>query len=226
MANSTLNVLNRIIKTEDGSDTIYVPEIDEHYHSIHGAIQESEHVFIKNGFDFSQFDPLHIFEAGFGTGLNVLLTAIRNLNSKREVFYTAIEKYPVNEAIINSLNYHSYFGAEGKEIFKLIHSSEWGKMNRIWSNFSIRKVKGDLIKDPMQGRYELIYFDAFGPDKQPEMWTKEVFDKISEATLKDGIFVTYSSKGDVKKNLKICGFRVTLLPGPPGKRHVIRAVKN
>ncbi len=224
--NSTLTVLNRIIKTEDGSHTLYVPALDEHYHSIHGAIQESEHVFIKNGFDISGSDPLHIFEAGFGTGLNALLTAISNLNSKRVVFYTAFEKYPVDPIIIKSLNYNSYFGEDGLKIFRLIHSSEWGKMNRIWENFSIRKVNGDLIRDSIQGRYGLIYYDAFGPDKQPEMWTTEVFRKIAEVTVKDGIFVTYSSKGVVKRMLRDCGFKVNLLPGPPGKRHIIRAVKS
>jgi len=200
--------------------------MDEHYHSIHGAIQESEHVFIKNGFDFSGSDPLHIFEAGFGTGLNALLTAIRNLNSKRKVIYTAIEKYPVDDTILKSLNYHSFFGAKGLEIFRLIHASEWGKMSKIWNNFELIKVNGDIIKDPIKGRYGLIYYDAFGPDKQPQMWTTEVFSKIAEATLKDGIFVTYSSKGDVKRRLRACGFRVNLLPGPPGKRHIIRAVKS
>jgi tRNA U34 5-methylaminomethyl-2-thiouridine-forming methyltransferase MnmC len=218
--------LNRIIKTEDGSHTLYVPELNEYYHSIHGAIQESEHVFIKNGFDFSESDPLHIFEAGFGTGLNALLTAIRNLNSKRRVVYTTFEKYPVDETIIKSLNYHNFFGTEVSEIFRLIHASEWGKMSMIRSNFGLFKVKGDLVKDPVQGRYGLIYFDAFGPDKQPEMWTTEIFRKISEITVKDGIFVTYSSKGDVKRRLRDCGFRVSLLPGPPGKRHIIRAVKS
>ena len=216
----------KITTTGDGSHTLYVPEMDEHYHSIHGAIQESEHVFIKNGFDFSEYDPLYIFEAGFGTGLNVLLTAIRNLNSKRKVIYTAFEKYPVNETILKSLNYHNFFGAEGLKIFRLIHSSEWGKMNIIRSNFELIKVRGDLLNDPIQGRYGLIYFDAFGPDKQPDMWTTKVFRKIAGVTLKDGILVTYSSKGAVKRRLRDCGFMVSLLPGPPGKRHIIRAVKS
>ena len=200
--------------------------MDEHYHSIHGAIQESEHVFVKNGFDFAGSDPLYIFEAGFGTGLNALLTAIRNLKSKRRVIYTAYDKYPVDATILKSLNYHSFFGPEGSEIFRLIHASEWGKKGIIGYNFEIIKVKGDIVKDPILGRYGLIYFDAFGPDKQPEMWTTEVLGKIARITVKDGIFVTYSSKGDVKRRLRECGFRVSLLPGPPGKRHIIRAVKS
>jgi tRNA U34 5-methylaminomethyl-2-thiouridine-forming methyltransferase MnmC len=217
--------VRNIVTTEDGSHTIYVPELDEHYHSVYGAIQESEHIFIKNGFDVCDTDPLHIFEAGLGTGLNALLTAIRNLYGNREVFYTAIEKYPVDETTVKSLNYQSFFGSAGKEIFNLIHSCGWGQMNRISRNFSLRKVKGDLVTDVIRGRYRLIYFDAFGPDKQPEMWTTDIFRKIGEVTEKEAVLVTYSSKGEVKRNLRACGFKVTLLPGPPGKRHIIRAVK-
>ncbi len=217
--------MKQVVNTADGSHTIYVPELDEHYHSVYGAIQESEHVFIINGFDVCNTDPLHIFEAGFGTGLNALLTAIRNIDGNREVLYTAIEKYPVDETTIKSLNYDSFFGSEGKEIFSLIHSCGWGQMNRISRNFSLRKVKGDLVTDVIRGRYGLIYFDAFGPDKQPEMWTADIFRKIGEVTEKEAVLVTYSSKGEVKRNLRACGFKVTLLPGPPGKRHIIRAVK-
>jgi tRNA U34 5-methylaminomethyl-2-thiouridine-forming methyltransferase MnmC len=217
--------LNKIITTADGSHTIYVPEMDEHYHSVHGAIQESEYIFIKNGYDVCNTDPLYIFEAGFGTGLNTLLTAIRNLNGNRKVFYTAFEKYPVNKTTINSLNYPGFFGSEGKEIFNLIHSCRWGQMNRINRNFSLKKVKGDLVTDVIVDRYGLVYFDAFGPDKQPEMWTVDIFKKIGEATEKNGVFITYSSKGEVKRNLRTCGFRVILLSGPRGKRHIIRAVK-
>jgi len=222
---SDINFYRNIVTTADGSHTIYVPEMDDHYHSVYGAIQESGHVFIKNGFDVCNADPLNIFEAGFGTGLNALLTAIRNMNGNKKVFYTAYEKYPVDETIVNSLNYPGFFGSEGKETFNLIQSCRWGQMNRISRNFSLKKVKGDLVTDIIQGRYGLIYFDAFGPDKQPEMWTADIFRKIGEATEKDGIFVTYSSKGEVKRNLRACGFRVTILPGPPGKRHIIRAVK-
>ena len=170
--------------------------MDEHYHSVHGAIQESEHVFIKNGFDVCNSDPLHIFEVGFGTGLNALLTALHNLDSNREVFYTAVEKYPVDEKIITSLNYNSIFGPKGEEIFSLIHLSGWNTINRICPNFSLKKVKGDMVNDVITGRYKLIYFDAFAPDKQPEMWTPDIFRKIAEISEKAAVFVTYSSKGN------------------------------
>jgi len=217
--------VNRLIKTSDGSHTIYVPELDEHYHSIHGAVQESRHVFIKNGFDTCKADPINIFEVGFGTGLNALLTAIRSIDGNRQVNYTSIEKYPVHEDIIWSLNHNDFAGKDGKKIFNLIHYSQWNQITPICKNFSLKKIKGDFTDGNHSGAYDLIYFDAFGPDKQPEMWTKEIFNFISAITVKGGIFVTYSAKGEVKRNLTACGFQVGLLPGPPGKRQIIRAVK-
>ncbi len=217
--------MNQIIKTSDGSDTIYVPEMNEHYHSIHGAVQESAFIYINNGFSFSKADPLNIFEAGFGTGLNALLTAIKSREGTREVNYTSIEKYPLSEEITSQLNHHQFAGNDGKDIFHLIHSSPWNSKVNICNNFNLHKIKGDITAIQLSGMYDLIYFDAFGPDKQPEIWTKEIFAGIAAATRKDGVFVTYSAKGEVKRNLKACGFNVSLLPGPPGKREMIRAVK-
>ena len=156
-----------IIKTEDGSDTLYVRELDEHYHSVHGAITESEFIFIKAGFDHCNADPLRIFEAGFGTGLNALLTAIRNLPDRRVVHYTSIEKFPLSEKIIDSLNYKDIVSPEGKLIFERIHSCEWNSHEKICDNFWLNKVRGDLASVSLKGSFDLIYFDAFGPDKQP-----------------------------------------------------------
>jgi len=217
--------LNQLVTTSDGSHTIYVPELDEHYHSVHGAAQESEYIFIRNGFDLCRFDPVNIFEVGFGTGLNALLTATRVINGEREVFYTSVEKYPLDDKIIRSLNHHLYAGTEGKEIFDRIHSAAWGVMSNICHNFNLLKIRGDLTTDALSGNYDLVYFDAFGPNKQPEMWTTNIFARISGITKSDGILVTYSAKGEVKRNLKACGFTVTLIPGPPGKREIIRAIK-
>jgi tRNA U34 5-methylaminomethyl-2-thiouridine-forming methyltransferase MnmC len=217
--------LNNLVTTSDGSHTIYVPELDEHYHSVHGAAQESEYIFIRNGFDFCRSDPVNIFEVGFGTGLNALLTAARSLNIEREVFYTSIEKYPLEDKIIRSLNHHLYAGSEGIEIFDRIHSADWGAISNICPNFNLLKIRGDLTTDDLSGNYDLIYFDAFGPDKQPEMWTTNIFGRISGITKSDGILVTYSAKGEVRRILKTCGFRVTVIPGPPGKREIIRAIK-
>jgi tRNA U34 5-methylaminomethyl-2-thiouridine-forming methyltransferase MnmC len=215
----------QLITTSDGSHTIYVPELNEHYHSIHGAVQESNFIFISTGFDRCRANPVSIFEVGFGTGLNALLTAIKSVSGKREVNYTAIEKYPVDVTIIRSINHHLFAGESGKELSDLIHSAPWDQWVHICRNFNLRKIKGDITVCPLSGKYDLIYFDAFGPDKQPEMWTVELFASIASVTEKDGALVTYSAKGEVKRNLKACGYEVTLLPGPPGKRQIIRAVK-
>jgi tRNA U34 5-methylaminomethyl-2-thiouridine-forming methyltransferase MnmC len=217
--------LIQLVTTSDGSHTLYAQELDEHYHSIHGAVQESNIIFIGAGFDRCHADPLNIFEVGFGTGLNTLLTALRSMSGRREVNYTTIEKYPVGETIISSLNHHLYAGESGKDLSDLIHSAPWDRWVNICKNFNLRKINGDISGYPLSGKYELIYFDAFGPDKQPEMWTPGVFAAIASVTEKGGALVTYSAKGEVKRNLKACGFEVTLLPGPPGKRQIIRAVK-
>jgi tRNA U34 5-methylaminomethyl-2-thiouridine-forming methyltransferase MnmC len=215
----------QLISTSDGSHTLYVPELDEHYHSVYGAVQESEFIFIRNGFDSCDTDPLNILEVGFGTGLNALLTAVKSMAGSRKVNFTSLEKYPLDNGIINALNYNIFAGEKGREIFDLIHSSPWNTRVNICRNFNLKKIETDFTKEQPSGIYNLIYFDAFGPDKQPEMWTREIFTGIASVTEKNGILVTYSAKGEVKRNLKACGFEVTLLPGPPGKRQMIRAVK-
>jgi tRNA U34 5-methylaminomethyl-2-thiouridine-forming methyltransferase MnmC len=217
--------MNELIITSDGSHSIYIPELDEHYHSIHGAVQESTFIFIKNGLEYCMADPISVLEVGFGTGLNALLTAVSSMEGTREVCYTSIEKYPLGEKIIGSLNHYKFAGQNGKEIFQKIHSSPWDTQVNICKNFDLKKIKTDLTKEQLSGRYDLIYFDAFGPDKQPEMWTEKIFAGISSVTGKNGVLVTYSAKGEVKRSLRACGFEVTLLPGPPGKRQMIRAVK-
>ena len=217
--------MNELIVTSDGSHTIFVPELNEHYHSLHGAAQESMLVFIKNGLRYCDANPLNIFEVGFGTGLNALLTAISDSDKKRIIHYTSIEKYPLPENLIQTLNHWTFAGSEGKRIFDKIHNSKWGYTEKVTENFYLKKNKFDLVKETIEGKFDLIYFDAFGPDKQPEMWTRSVLKKISEITLKGGIFVTYSAKGEVKRLLRVNGFKVAMLPGPPGKREMIRAIK-
>ena len=217
--------MRELIITADGSHTLYVPEMDEHYHSIYGAVQESQFIFIKNGFEVSKADPLNILEIGFGTGLNAFLTAIKSMEGKRRVNYTTVEKYPLPADIIDALNYHTYAGEGTGELFRLIHKTRWNSEVNISKNFSIKKIEADVTQSIPDGGYDLIYFDAFGPDKQPEMWSEEVFMRIASLTNENGILVTYSAKGQVKRILKICGFEVTLLPGPPGKRQIIRADK-
>lgn len=214
-----------IILTEDGSHTLFVPELNEHYHSVHGAIQESEYIFIKCGLNFSNADPVRIFEVGFGTGLNAFLTAVNSVSKNRKIFYTAIEKYPLQDSLINGLNYKSFSPPESAYLFERIHNSKWDIGQEISNNFTLKKIKGDIAKQEISGDYDLIFFDAFGPDKQPEMWTDEVFRKIAEITVHNGILLTYSVKGDVKRTLRKNGFKVNRLPGPPGKHQIIRAVK-
>lgn len=217
--------MNQLIKTSDGSHSIYVPELDEHYHSVHGAVQESMHIFINNGFGYCTADPVSVLEIGFGTGLNALLTAVRSMEATREVNYVSLEKYPLDRTIINSLNHMDYAGHDGREIFQRIHSSPWNTSVRICRNFTLNKVETDMTRTKLTGSFDLIYFDAFGPDKQPDMWTSHIFEEIGSVTSTNGILVTYSAKGEVKRNLKACGFDVSLIPGPPGKRQMIRAVK-
>lgn len=200
--------------------------MNEHYHSTFGAVQESSFIFIENGLKFCKSDPLKIFEVGFGTGLNAFLTALEALKGSRRIEYTTIEKFPLEGSIIDQLNYSSFAVTDSNNLFKLIHSSSWNKFNEICMNFSLKKIKGDITSEPFSGCYDLIYFDAFGPDKQPEMWTPEIFLQIAGITEKNGILVTYSAKGEVKRNLRSSGFNVTLLPGPPGKRQITRAIKN
>jgi tRNA U34 5-methylaminomethyl-2-thiouridine-forming methyltransferase MnmC len=217
--------LNKIVTTSDGSHTIYVQELNEHYHSIHGAVQESTHIFIKNGFETCKADPLNIFEVGFGTGLNALLTASKCSAGDRVVNYTSIEKYPLRKEIVSSLNHSLFAGENGTELFNLIHNSSWNEFVAISNYFNLKKIESDFKVESPSGNYDLIYFDAFGPEKQPEMWTKEVFALITAMTNNEGVFVTYSAKGEVRRRLTASGFTVSLLPGPPGKRQMIRAVK-
>jgi tRNA U34 5-methylaminomethyl-2-thiouridine-forming methyltransferase MnmC len=218
-------MMSELIITSDGSHTIFVPELNEHYHSIHGAVQESALVYIKNGLDFCETNPLNIFEVGFGTGLNALLTAITGTQKKRIIHYTSIEKHPLPDNLVETLNHWSFAGEQGKEIFDKIHNSEWGSFEKINEYFYLKKIYCDLVRDQVEGKFDLIYFDAFGPDKQPDMWTSRVFETISEITVSGGIFVTYSAKGGVKRLLRANGFKVAMLSGPPGKREMIRAIK-
>ena len=216
---------SKLITSLDGSHTLYVPELDEHYHSINGAISESVHIFINSGFRYQTRNPLRIFEVGFGTGLNTLLTIVESRKENRKVSYTTIEKYPLKAEIISNLNYPDRLGTGAKAIFDTIHNTSWFENVQLDDNFSLRKIEGDLTEQIPAGQFDLIYFDAFGPDKQPEMWTKDIIKQISIITAPGGVFVTYSARGELKRNLRGCGFSVTALPGPRGKRHITRAIK-
>lgn len=214
-----------LIITSDGSHSIHLPELNEHYHSIHGAVQESMIVFIHNGYDCCNANEINILEIGFGTGLNALLTLARAFDDKRKVNYTTIEKYPLEKEITDKLNYDMYVGNRLKGMLGIIHSAPWESTIKITDSFALTKLRSDFISDKISGCYNLIYYDAFGPDKQPEMWEEPLFRKIEMVTNPGALFVTYSAKGTVRRLLRSCGFKVTLVPGPPGKREMIRAVK-
>jgi tRNA U34 5-methylaminomethyl-2-thiouridine-forming methyltransferase MnmC len=211
--------------TDDGSHTLYLHGMDEHYHSHYGALTESMHIFITLGLRFCNKETIRILEVGFGTGLNALMTALDSETTGRNVYYYSLEKYPLSSGIIKKLNYGSLNGPIGEKIYEKIHSAPWGKTTAITESFTLVKQEMDLTKDTIPGKYDLIFYDAFGPDKQPEMWSSEVFTKISEASETGTIFVTYSAKGSLQRMLRSFDFEVTLLPGPPGKRCITRAVK-
>ncbi|MFZ2286661.1 MAG: tRNA (5-methylaminomethyl-2-thiouridine)(34)-methyltransferase MnmD [Bacteroidales bacterium] len=214
-----------LVITRDGSHTLYVPEMDEHYHSHFGAITESRHIFINAGLSSLPGETLSILEVGFGTGLNALLAALYAGEHIVNVTYTSLEKYPLDPALVRQLNYGNLAGSNGQELFEAIHEAPWGEAVPVTERFLLNKLVCDLTKDDIHGIYDLIFFDAFGPDKQPEMWTGEVMGRIAAVTRPGSVFVTYSAKGSLKRMLRELGFDVTLLPGPPGKRVMTRAVK-
>ncbi len=213
-----------LITTMDQSHTLYLPSLGEQYHSRFGAIGESSHVFIKNGYEATDKDPLHIFEVGFGTGLNVLLTLLAAAQDHRIVFYTAIDNHPLEKKIYTRLNYPALLHT-GPDLFLKIHEAPWGEEIRPTKNFRLKKIAGDFLSYRFSSSFDLVYFDAFGPGKQPEMWTDLIMQKIFEATNRGGIFVTYAAKGAVRRSLAATGFRVERLAGPPGKREMLRAIK-
>jgi len=215
--------------TADGSHTLHLPGLAEHYHSVHGAIAESLHIFIHAGLDevSRSRDEISILEIGFGTGLNALLTCIESNRKAISVNYSSIELYPLKEEIYSELNYPELIDFPGAdEIFKKLHSSSWNQNNPITESFSLHKIHSSLEDYlPPAGFFDLVYFDAFGPDVQPGMWSEEVFKKMALALKSNGILVTYSTKGTIKRNLKAAGFDIEKLPGPKGKREILRAKK-
>jgi len=207
----------------DGSHTLYVPELEEHYHSVNGAINESMHVFIEAGLLQCQMDEISILEIGLGTGLNAYLTMYHRGN--KTISYHALEKYPVSVELANQLNFVSEEDKYGRVLFQKLHELPWNQLEMLTSGFSIRKEETDLVSVALNSTYDLVYFDAFAPEKQPEMWSDEIFQKIHDAMNAGGILTTYCAKGVIRRRLQACGFIVERLPGPKGKREMIRAIK-
>jgi tRNA U34 5-methylaminomethyl-2-thiouridine-forming methyltransferase MnmC len=217
----------QLILTEDGSHTIYLEELNEHYHSVHGALQESRHVFINAGLKACSSQQLNILEIGFGTGLNALLTFFESEAGKFQIHYTACEPFPLAEQLWKQLNYANLFSEENAGLFlKKMHTTDFDHEVQISRNFRFLKIaeKIENVKLPAD-HFHLVYFDAFAPAVQPELWTYQVFKKLFDATAIDGVLVTYSAMGEVRRSMIKAGFEVERLPGPPGKREMLRAVK-
>ena len=214
--------------SSDGSHTLYRPDIDETYHSIHGAIQESEHVFIKTGLAplVKKKGMITILEMGLGTGLNALLTANYSYIAKQQIHYIGLEAFPVEKELIEKLNYVNLIGGASQKYFNAIHDLDWGRVGVINNYMTLQKVEQKLEDYIPRKGIDLVYFDAFGPNFQAEVWDINLFDKLFNYMNFNSVLVTYCAKGKVRRDLQAVGFTVERLPGPPGKREMLRATKS
>jgi tRNA U34 5-methylaminomethyl-2-thiouridine-forming methyltransferase MnmC len=213
--------------TEDGSSTIHLPDWNENYHSTHGAIQESKHVFIGKGLTEMSKPEISILEIGFGTGLNCFLTFLEAEKRNIVINYIGVEAYPVTQEESAQLNYASELEVkESQSIFDLLHEVSWEEKHQIKNNFYLEKRK-QFFKDIVAiDQFDMVYFDAFGAEHQPELWTVSIFEIMFKAMQENGILVTYCAKGSVRRAMQEVGFKVERLDGPPGKREMLRATKN
>jgi tRNA U34 5-methylaminomethyl-2-thiouridine-forming methyltransferase MnmC len=235
-------VKRKIITTSDGSKTIQIEEWDEQYHSIHGAIQEANHVFLKHGLLFycntchpechtersrsaNENKSINILEIGFGTGLNTFLTLVKAKQLHQSINYVGVEAYPVSDEEINQLNYIELISHNHKTQFEKIHKVSWEGKHEITPNFQLEKQQKFFKDISAEDEFNIIYFDAFGARVQPELWTETIFEIMYKALKNNGVLVTYSAKGSVRRAMQSVGFTVERLPGPPGKRHMLRAQK-
>lgn len=216
------------LKTGDGSMTIHIPEWNEQYHSKHGAINEALHVFIQAGLQHfintSLSKEVNILEIGFGTGLNAFLTQLFSEKEQIKIEYTGVEAYPILLSEIKELNYPKLLQTPD-EVFEKLHQAPWEILTQISENFKLKKRKQFFSEIDDYEAFHLIYFDAFGARVQPELWTEAIFEKMYCALKTDGILATYAAKGSVRRAMESVGFKVERLPGPPGKREMLRAVR-
>jgi tRNA U34 5-methylaminomethyl-2-thiouridine-forming methyltransferase MnmC len=215
---------SELILTEDGSNTLYVPEIDECYHSSHGAIQESRYIFIEAGLKQCTKPEISVLEIGFGTGLNAFLTLIEAERSGKQIHYTSLEKYPVEIEKALKLNYPEELSPENRNHFEQLHTSPWNVNIQINPFFKLKKIETDFTKYTLEDKFDVVCFDAFSPEKQPEMWSEELFKKIYDRCNPEAILTTYCSKGTVRRAIQAAGFMVERLPGPKGKREILRGI--
>lgn len=215
-----------IEQTHDGSRTLYVPELDEHYHSVKGALTESQHIFIQMGLEASTAPTPRVLEIGFGTGLNAFLTLLAAERMQRPVHYTSIELHPLPEELVRQLDYPALMAPERTEDFYALHRAPWNSEVTLTPLFTLYKIEGDFTHYTFEEEYDVVYFDAFAPEKQPEMWAQPLFDSLYTLLHPQGLLTTYCAKGVVRRMLQAAGFEVERLPGPPnGKREILRATK-
>lgn len=213
--------------TADGSETLYRSDLDEHYHSVKGAMTESEHVYLRLGWDalLGEVSPIRVFEVGFGTGLNAALTAQAAIQKQQPTEYFSIELYPLSSDVTEKLHYSK--DDDFQKTFTTVNNASWNKPVEINPFFTLHKIQGDILSVDVPPGLDLVYFDAFAPEKQPELWEEQIFRKIYDAMNPGGILTTYCAKGCIRRLLNQVGFITERLPGPPaGKREVLRATKN
>lgn len=214
-----------IITTKDGSTSLFIPEWNETYHSKHGAIQEAYHVFIKNGLSIFNGKSVSILEIGFGTGLNAFITSLEADKNNVEVNYTAVEAFPLTIEEIDAMNFASKINSNKADTFSAIHQLNWEVKNQVSDNFYLTK-RNQFFQDVNDKEcFDIIYFDAFSYDVQPELWSEAIFKKMHTALKTNGILVTYACRTIIKQTMISAGFRVEKLPGAPGKREMLRAYK-
>ena len=219
---------HEIIITKDGSTSIYIPEWDETYHSKFGAIQEAKHVFIKNGLAlFEAVLEISILEIGFGTGLNAFITMLEAEHRQIKVNYVAVEAYPVAFEDIVQLNYATQLEVPNRQAdFEQLHTLSWEETIEVTPYFTLTKRKQFFNDITDENAYDLIYFDAFGYNVQPELWNEAIFEIMYRALKSKGILTTYACRTTIKNAMQAVGFETKKLPGAPGKREMLRALKN
>ncbi len=217
----------KLKQTADGSLTLFQPDLNEQYHSLNGAVTESKHVYLEMGFQFHPSPNPTVCEVGFGTGLNALVTAWQAERTGRIVNYVTLENFPLDMMLVKKLNYDLFIPEPGRDFFLAMHKCAWNIPVQLSSNFILYKIKSDVTASDwkLPVKSDIVYFDAFGPDKQPEMWTQKIFSNLYEQVLTGGVLVTYSAKGEIRRRLNAAGFETKKLPGPPGKKEMLRAIK-
>lgn len=218
-------------RTEDGSLTLYTPTFGEHYHSTHGAVQESQHIYLGLGLEArlqaltDRDEPLRLFEVGFGTGLNALLSFLAAERHQRPIHYYSIERYPLPPEVYSQLDYPLEGLTSSAEQLQSLHRAPWDEAIPLSPYFTLHKLRGDLSSCDFPPALDLVYYDAFSPEKQPELWAEPLLARLARCCRPGTLLTTYCAKGEVRRRLERSGFSVERLPGPPGKREVLRATK-